>query len=364
MQNSKPDPILQERPSGRQHYAACFVLALLVLSLYMAAQGMTNGLSQFDSSLPGRKQLIALFTDMRLRLGDRVFLQVLVGNRGWLQYSNDRNLDTFQNSPTLPPGGIERMGTNLVALHQYLRERNITLLVVIPPNKATIYPDTLPPEIPKLAPRSELDELVGYMNTHDPGVLIDLRPALELARQNRDVYYKTDTHWNSYGAFVGYTEIMKALSPAYPELTPRELSRFKLKSIPPQIRDLGVLIGSTSIVEATSELMPKRTVSVQWVTYNDDFLPMQSSYTERNDLPVLLMYRDSFGVWLQSFLAPHFSKATFIATLSNHSNLLTFHEVQVAKPNILIVEFVERDLRYLDQWLQHYMTDGNIEYTP
>ena len=344
---------MNESTVGRQRYAASFGVCLLCISLYMMFQSMKGGLSQLDANLPGRSTLIAFFNRLRLKLGDHVFSEALVGKDGWLEYTGYGNSDDFQHFPILPVGGIQDIQSNLKLLYDKLRERNITLVVVIAPNKATIYPDKLPNQIQKFSPQSELDQLVNYMQQNGPPVLVDLRPALREARQKQDVYYKTDTHWNSYGAFVAYTEIMKALSGTYPALAPKKIYEFRLGIIPPFEHDIPLLMGVTNILETGYKLVPKHD-NVNWVTYNDDGKPTQVSYSPQENLPELLMYHDSFGDALVPLMAPQFRKATFIDNISTYPDLLTFKEIDVTKPNIVILEFVERYQHPLELFLDHY----------
>ena len=225
--------------SQRLRYTQIFVTFVLASFLYISLfQGLSDGFASFEAKLPGRAFLIQSFTRLRLRMGDHVFPLVLVGKDNWLELSTVPSLDNYQNVPILPPGGLKSIQKNLKILYDKLRERNITLVVVIVPNKSTIYPDKMPSEIQKIGAQSELDLLVDLLQKKGPPVLIDLRPALQEARQKKQIYYTTDTHWNPYGAFSAYRAIMNRLSQSYPELAPRKISSFRVRVTPPRKRDL------------------------------------------------------------------------------------------------------------------------------
>jgi alginate O-acetyltransferase complex protein AlgJ len=254
-------------------------------------------------------------------------------------------------------GGIQRVQSNLQLLYDSLRKRNITLLVVIAPNKATIYPDTLPDQLQKINSQSELDLLTNSVQQHGPPVLVDLRPALWQARQQRQIYYKTDTHWNSYGVFVAYTQIMEALSHAYPALQPLPIGKFSLKATAPTVHDIAHIMGATNILEPGYVMIPKGQ-DVHWVTYNDDPIPMMASRSSNQNAPRLLMYFDSFGQSLIPLIAPQFSEATYILNITPHSDLVTLSEIDNIQPDIVIVEFVERYLPAMDVRLQNFGLDS------
>lgn len=348
---------MMELITWRQRYTVFFVAFLLCISFYILSQGLKGGTAQFDENLPGRKYLIEIFTRTRLKLGDRVFNQALVGKDGWLVYTGTQNLDSFQNTPTLPPGGIENIQHNLELLYTNLQKRNITLIVVIAPNPATIYPDKLPDEIQKIGSRSELELLADEIQKKGPPVLLDLRPALQKARLKQDVYYRTNTHWNSNGVFVAYREIMRTLALTYPELAPKKMSDFDLHSDGIYPHDIPQIMGATHILEAGFTLKPKND-DLKWIIYqSNDPRPMSVSYSAQENLPKLLMYGDSFGEPLVPLLAPHFSRATFIHNVSLSADVLSYKEIEAADPDIVVLEFVERNLQYLNGWLQNYGVD-------
>ena len=337
----------------RQRYSQLFIACLLCISIYVMIHSMATGIAEFDTSIPGRRSLIALFIRLRLKLGDHVFSQALVGEEGWLEYTGGRNLDYFQNIQTMQAGRVENIQSNLQILYDSLSERHITLVVVIAPNKATIYPDKLPNEIQKIGSQSELDILINIMKQKGPPVLLDLRQALLDARRERDVYYKTDTHWNSYGSFIAYREIVKTLSQTYPEIVPHQIEDYKRSPIGGDVRDIAGLMGATHLLEPSFFLIPKRSEPT-WVFYNDDDIPTRVSYSSEEKLPRLLMYVDSFGSPLIPMLAPHFNEATFIQTNSKYSDLLRIDEIDIAEPDIVILEFVERRQNGLAIFLANY----------
>jgi hypothetical protein len=292
-------------------------------------------------------------------LGDRVFSQTLVGKDGWLEYTGQKNLDGYQNAIAYPQKALENTQQKLQKFYEELKKRNITFILIIPPNKATIYPDKVPDEIQKINTQSRLDVFTTYIQQHGPPVLIDLRPILQKARVKQDVYYKTDTHWNPYGAFFAYQEIMHQLSKSYPQLAPKDIKSFKLTVVPSYLYNTAKIMGATNIVENKLALTPKQN-SVKWATYNNDVIvPMTVSVSSQKHSPRLLMYMDSFGLELKNFIAPHFSEATFIHVTSQYRNLLTFETIDANKPDVVIVVILERhfNIQVLDAFLNSFLLD-------
>src|SRR5688572_12651085 len=197
----------------RYRYTQFFVICILSMLIYIMCQSLDGGISQLESNIWGRNLLISKFANLRLKMGDRVFSQGLVGKDGWLQFTAGGILDDFQNTMQFSPKNIQQ---NSQLLYEKLQAQNITLVIIIVPNKDTIYPEQLPDEIQKINEQSRLDLLVAYFKKYGPPVLIDLRPALQRARQEETIYYKTDTHWNNLGSFAAYSEVMQVLSRSNP----------------------------------------------------------------------------------------------------------------------------------------------------
>jgi alginate O-acetyltransferase complex protein AlgJ len=331
----------------RYRYSQFLVFCILGIFAYIMFQSLDAGVSQFETNMLDRSLLISIFTKIRLRLGDHVFSQALVGKDGWLQYTGSSNLDDFQNTLEFSPEIIQQKSQSF---YEKLQARHITFLIVIAPNKATIYPEKVPDEIQKIREQSRLDLLVSYFKQHGPPILVDLRPALQEARHSEAelLYYKTDTHWNALGAFAGYTEIMRILAISHPELTSYKLQDFRLQTLDPDLRDIPHLMGATSPRESALILTPKFNSETHWMTVNDEPISTIMSRTPNERLPRLLMIGDSFGIGLRQFLAPNFREATFVSNNSKYSDLQIFNLVDQLTPDVVIFEMVERNMGYVD----------------
>lgn len=328
----------------RLHYTQIFLVCLLVTTLYTMSISLSNGNSQFKDNFWNHKYLIASLTRLRLALGDRIFLQAIVGKQNWMEYTSEKQIDNYQNAYTISPDGLKNIQIKLQKLYSELRKRNITLLLVIAPNKITIYPDKFSDNIQKINKYSNYDLLADYLSKHGPPILIDLRPALQNGRKKQDTYYHTDTHWNSYGAFIAYTEIMKELSKTYPELVAENLDDYQIQKTKAQLQDLSNIIGATNLLEPSVLFTPKKD-NVEWAILNGDGAQsILVSTTPRKTAPTLLMYMDSFGERTQEFIAPDFQKATFIRHNSKYADSVSLKTIDILNPNVVIIEIVERVL--------------------
>jgi alginate O-acetyltransferase complex protein AlgJ len=337
--------------SLRYRYTQFFVLFVLCAIIYVMAQSIGPGITTFQNNLYKRIFLIEKVTQLRMKLGDRVFPQVLLGKDGWMEYTNAGNIDDFQNLKQFE--NKKDLFKKLTILSQYLKSQGITLLIVVAPNKATIYPDRVPSQIKTLPTQSRLDELMTYLKDNDLSVMVDLRPALQAARQNKDVYYKTDTHWNGYGAFVAYKTIINALSGLYPELKPYEVADLELTTKEADLLGMPRMLQLNKITEPTFFFEPKK-LFVETLPPNDTNGNIQYSRIPDSKLPTLLVFHDSFGIlYLNNYLSMNFGKSTFIR-LNRGSEYLTPESIQYFKPDIIVIEIVERNLELFPDSLSSF----------
>lgn len=340
--------------SLRYRYTQFFVLVMLCSLIYVMVQSVGSGATNFQDHLYKKDFLIEKSNLLRMKIGNKVFPNVLLGKDGWMHYTGDGELNYFQNTTKME--NEDELVEKLKNLNQYLESRGITLLIVVAPDKSTIYPDMLPEQIKPLSTQSWLDSLLSYSRNKDMPVIVDLRPTLQIARQDQDVFYKTDTHWNGYGAFAAYTTIINVLRSSYPELKPYEISNLNLKLVAkPDIHDTPKMLGISTIKEPTVFIAPKKPF-VQTLHPTEYYGYNQFSSLQDSNLPVLLSFHDSQGAhYLNDYLSMNFGKSYFIHYLSL-PQYLTKESIEQFKPNIIVIEIVERGLPQLNGLMTRWQT--------
>ena len=339
--------------SLRYRYTQFFVLFMLGSFAYIMLQSIWRGATNFQDGLYEKSFLIEKANRLRMKIGNRVFPNVLLGKDGWMHYTGDGELDYFQNVRKLE--NEKELVKKLKTLNQYLKSQGITLVVAVAPDKSTIYPDTLPEQIKPLSKQSWLDSLLSSSGEKDMPLILDLRPALRLARQDQEVFYRTDTHWNGFGAFAAYKTIINSLAPWYSELKPYEISSLNLKLVTKEreVHDTPQMLGINTITEPTLFIAPKKPF-VETLHPMDYYGYNQFSSLPDSTLPTLLAFHDSQGAhYLNNYLSMNFGRSYFIHYLSM-PEYLTQEAIEQFKPDVIIIEIVERGLNQLDglmvQW--------------
>ena len=80
------------------------------------------------------------------------------------------------------------------------------------------YPEYLPPHARRVGRRTRLDELLAHVDGSAP--VIDVREDLWRAKRIQPVYFKTDSHWSSTGAYLAYRKTMTRIAEDFPNVRP------------------------------------------------------------------------------------------------------------------------------------------------
>lgn len=143
--------------------------------------------------------------------------KVIIGNNGWLFYNSciydEEGLNEYAGFDSWKPEQLNKVVENINTINRWCKRNKIQFEVMICPNKQTIYPEYLPSI---------------YLNKHDSRLtqltkaipeIINLESILKTSKKGNPkqlLYYKTDTHWNEYGALLASKELRKRLLPHFP----------------------------------------------------------------------------------------------------------------------------------------------------
>jgi alginate O-acetyltransferase complex protein AlgJ len=272
--------------------------------------------------------------------GMDVSTNIIIGKDGWLFYPSsihdgflaERNLDPFS------PAELDEWQQLLEKRNKFFTSHGYPFIVVIPPDKQSIYTEMMPEQFSRVGPKTRLDQLIERLReTHSPVRLIDVRPVLLEAKKQHRIYFKTDTHWNDYGAFAAYPVILDAIQSVLPgrKLVPQPMSDF----LPRSERKSGDLARYMDLYYEYNEDWPELVRRVPFPRISIVETPYLMVVTHGPDpkAPSLFMSHDSFTISLGQFLGPNFSTATWQWT-----NTLDGGLVLKAKPDVVVDEFLER----------------------
>lgn len=242
MIRSKLEISMKNKAFQRRAYSVLFI-AVVFTSLLAQLFVPEVTLDSISEKYSWKKSLINQYRSFKYGIGDRVFADAVVGEDGWLFFTGNLTLKNHQRVTPLNVSNIKKLVNALNQINAQVNEYGGTLVVVIPPDKSTVYPQYMPEEIPVIGTVTSLDRLIERLNKSSDIQLIDLRPVLTRASETTQVYYKTDTHWNCAGAFYAYKEILSGLAVMYPDLHVHPIEDFTITSQKKQL-DLAKTIGA------------------------------------------------------------------------------------------------------------------------
>jgi len=207
--------------------------------------------SNYRDNFHYRKHLIELNAEVKVSgLATSPTHKVIVGRDGFMfegrghrRVVDDEvqmfdNISDYMGHQPLTRSQLDQWATSLLQRKSWLEKQGIPYLFVMAPTKDMIYADKLPGRLQRHSGATRrFDQLYNYLKQETQIAVLDLRPFLQKARgahEYPEIYYRTDFHWNYFGAFFAYEAIVNAANDRFPELdlVPLTLSDFSIDSIP------------------------------------------------------------------------------------------------------------------------------------
>lgn len=181
---------------------------------YSGIESFISGFEKYYQDNFGfRKLLIQLHTIIKTK----VFRtspnnKVLIGKNDWLYFTGED--ESFRRFQPVPSANELQLVTDSIDNRKtWFDAHGISFFVMVVPNKQSIYPEYLPEPQNKWIYQNTYDEFFQYYQAHSTAnAVVDVKT--DLLREKalgQSVYYKTDSHWNHYAAWLAYSRLMSSL---------------------------------------------------------------------------------------------------------------------------------------------------------
>jgi len=318
-------------------------------------QTKNNFENDFNQNFGLRNELIHLNNYLSVRfLKYSPVKKVLLGSNDWLFIDVDTDgsiIDrTYRTSTHLDEKTLQIWAKRLSLREKWLRDRGISYYFVISPEKSTIYPEFLPNRINKVQQTTRYDQLMEYLQSNQSD--FEYLDTKKILLEQKDIapyplYYQTDSHWNSYGAFIIYQNLMDLIDNDFPSTLTLDETHFNIYCENTSGGDLTRLISATDHY-SDHEIIFERIKGTPYYHNENQAIPEKLKQYNRPtiyhycetcpDITVLVL-RDSFS----NALIPHISK-TFRHTRYVYSHSMTEELITAVQPDIVIDEIAERFL--------------------
>lgn len=235
---------------------------------------------------------------------------------------------------------MEKLSTDMEHLDRLVSNVEVPVYFGLIPSSASVWSERLPAGAPTADEKAIIDQLYGKTRANT----IDLYSALT-AHKDEDVYYRTDHHWTSLGAYYGYAALMEAMGlDAVPldTLTPTTVSTdfngtiFSTSgvrwvtpdSIQTYIPDEGLEVTcypEGDPVPGSLYVEEKLSVKDKYSFFlGGNLQPLCTIKTQHTDAPKVLLVRDSYSDSLAPFLTQNFSDIHLWDFRTNYTSLKTY----------------------------------------
>ena len=313
-----------------------FISGFFVLNLAMPDKEFSERENRYLTSLP-KFSLNALASGKFTRNVEDYIMDQFAFRDSWtaLKARSELALGKKENRDVYLGDGevlIERfdrpdyalIDSNIAAVNSLAEDSGVPVYFALVPGAAGIWSDNLP----KNAPNYSQTELITYIYDNSEAIPIDMYGRLN-EHKSEYIYYRTDHHWTTIGAYYGYQSLSEALG-----FVPAELSSFDRKTVSEDFYGAIYSASGFSWVKPDSiEIFVEPDEGIEVVNYpsgspvagmiyDESFLEKKDKYsmfmggntpqlqikTGNADGGNLLILRDSYMDSLTPFLLSHFSE--------------------------------------------------------
>ncbi len=277
-------------------------------------------------------------------------VEVIVGKEGWLYFTGNDALASIEGRNLLSESELGAWTRAFRQRGRWLERRGSHYLIVVPPDKATIYPEYLPDWVRPSSHGTRLDQLLHELRG-DPDVMaVDLRPAVREFKLVAPTYSATDTHWTTVGAYAAYEASVSALSRWFPDVRPAPPTSFDISWSTAEGGDLAFMTDIQGLVTERLLWATPRSGTGYRTLPPGDYARMRPwpkleepvvTASDHGAIPRVVVFRDSF--FSPPFFSEHFGRGVYL-WINNFDASVIDRE----KPDLVIQECAERLLGSLD----------------
>lgn len=306
--------------------------------------------SWFNDRFFGRRELIRLFGKIGAagqQDTGRESDNALIGKEKWIFLKSDNSVLNYQNAISFSDKELSRITAYLQGVKQYAEQNGKKFVFFIAPDKNKIYGEFYSPKIRKI--KSDEDNMTFQLIRHlKQSGITAVYPAQTLREHKKSglLYYKNDTHWNDFGAYIGFRRLIENAGVA----CPLNVS-FTDKAHP--VGDLNAMI---SIPDNwyNDVLYKTHSLDVSGIVKTNGDERKGASFHNKNGRLNVVSLRDSFSSALLPYYARCFKNGYFFWRYQFQNG----DQSTVAAADVIVIETVERYLPQLaKQEIPSFMTE-------
>ncbi len=250
------------------------------------------------------------------------------------QFFLQKMLDDFQGTNLPDETTLTYLSNRVSARLSSLRSVNpdAEIIYIIAPSAMTVYPELVPEEYTPASGKTRLDLTIEALKDGGATVL-NLKSAFANHKNDEmPLYYKLDSHWADYGAYIAYTELFNHISQKFPAAKPRPVSDFNWNPKYYQSGDMSYYLATDrkearefqenikeyayyrmfNVNVPISVTSSPRYVTTDKLSYHNLMTPEKTIRTNNSELPSCLVMRDSFSTQIYDILAERMNTTHYL----------------------------------------------------
>lgn len=260
--------------------------------------------------------------------------RVVIGKEGWFFLGDFWN-DNYSEAIGVAPQDIPRLDATVnrvLDMQKFCDSLGIKFYYFMPPNSHTINAKFLP-VVPNHRQRNMDYIFTALQNKVN---CIDVRKELSSENKNFDLYYKTDSHWNSNGAFIGSQKLLRTIQKDFPNIALLDKNNYNISVKDIHQMDLTKMLKEYSNDKEYSykeKIKPSFKVTMDTVNKVPLRRIINNKYAYKG-----IIFRDSFFEHILQFTDNTFKEILYIS-----SPIFDKQRVLAEKPDFVVFEIVERN---------------------
>lgn len=283
---------------------------------------------------------------------------VRVGRDGWYYYTPGYNLQIALGDFPLNESTLSGIATAQQGIKTALDGMGIRYLLVLTPGKPSIYPEFISrSNIP--IRETPVDIISAYLANHTDVPVANVKDAL-LAEKEKgsQVFYKSDTHWSPYGAYVGFQSISDSITSLYG----KQFTSFQIKKTQmPFQGDLYGMMNAKGLlkdetIETCEIVQPqaKKTDDPELLSKIEEYQNKPGSnwqgaaeiYENPGKEGTVLIFGDSYfqpSLKMVEYFAESYQKTILVRCLVAYQET-----IELIQPDLVVMEITERAINMLN----------------
>jgi len=274
--------------------------------------------------------------------------KVMMGKSDWLFLGNSYNncYNASLGTIYIDQEEIDSICNNINEIKLFCDSIGSSFYFTIAPEKGTIYPEYLrltPNRTQKLK-----NIIISNLKERYNIYTIDLSIPVLANKENALLYYKSDSHWNDYGGYLGTKYLIREISKEY-ELFSYNESNYVIDLIEKKTSeaDLAKMLyldvqENFFIITPPDKIETEvRVIEDKWASISINHI---LNHSNKNNTTVFVFKDSFFGAMLSPFITSLKEATLFHSFIFNKQKVLEQIETLGYTPDFILFEVVERNL--------------------